>query len=322
MANHEVSPAADAGAGEWWTRENLDPRHFYAGYTFDDAETRQSDVVTLIDEARRLGYSVRYWWLSDAVELEDAPDRLVICVHHPATDENAGMDLYEALKRRGVAWDDLEHASLEEYLLYSKTINGTSGISQPDGQLLFPSPTQVTANEPTKPLTREDEPLFVLTLGDIQTVALDKLGRYLTEPELKSVMKTLLEPFDWSFLLRMAIQACQMNGTVGPSAAEQEQPEAELPTPPDEGEPFPLLDSDELAPRIAYLVYYRLAGMTLAHAPSEVKASESVFADLHRLIGRAGMEGVTAEEANRLRLSDLEVYIESVESTEFPLDEV
>jgi hypothetical protein len=86
----------------------------------------------LIEEARRLGYPVRYWWLSDAVELEDAPDRLIVCVHHPATDENAGMDLYEALNRRGVEWDDLEHASLEEYLLYSKTINGTSGISRPD----------------------------------------------------------------------------------------------------------------------------------------------------------------------------------------------
>ena len=72
---------------------------------------------------------------------------------------------------------------------------------------------------------------------------------------------------------------------------------------------------------MGHLVYYRLSGMTFANAANEREANETVFAALHRRVGRAGTEGVTAEEANRLRLSDLDVYIESVESTEFPLDE-
>ncbi len=165
-----------------------------------------------------------------------------------------------------------------------------------------------------------DEPLFVLTVGDLQTAALDKLGRHLTEAELKVIMKTLVRSLDWLTSFSAAIDACRIDGTVGPSVAEQEHLQEDLPAPPDEGESFPL-PTPELAPYIAYLVYYRLTGMTLTHAASEVEASKSVFAALHRLVGRAGTEGVTAEEAKSLRLSDLEAYIESVESTEFPLDE-
>jgi len=40
---------------------------------FDDAATRQRDVAVLIHEAHQLGYPVRYWWLSEAMELQGSP---------------------------------------------------------------------------------------------------------------------------------------------------------------------------------------------------------------------------------------------------------
>ena len=49
------------------------------------------------EQARRFGYPVRYWWLSEAVDLQGFPDRLIVCAHHPSRDEDAGMDLYDAL---------------------------------------------------------------------------------------------------------------------------------------------------------------------------------------------------------------------------------
>jgi hypothetical protein len=68
--------------------EVLDPRHFYAAYVFDDAATRRRDVAVLLHEAQRLSYPVRYWWLSEAMDLQDAPDRLIVCVHHPSSAED------------------------------------------------------------------------------------------------------------------------------------------------------------------------------------------------------------------------------------------
>ena len=71
------------GMGEQSSNEYLDPHHFYAAYVFDDAATRQRDVAVLIHEAQQPGYPVRYWWLSEAMELQGSPDRLSVCVHHP-----------------------------------------------------------------------------------------------------------------------------------------------------------------------------------------------------------------------------------------------
>jgi hypothetical protein len=158
MAQPEVPPPE---GNEWWAQENLDPRHFYAAYSFDKAESRHDDIVTLVAEARRLGYPVRYWWLSDAMELSDDPDRLIVCVHHPSSAEDAGMDLYEALKEKGMASDDLEKAAVEEYLRYSKTIQGTDGVLKPDGVALFP---------PGTPEAAETQFLVYYTLGGLMLV--------------------------------------------------------------------------------------------------------------------------------------------------------
>jgi len=118
--------------------ENLDPRHFYAAYVFDQAETRKQDIVTLIEHARRLNYPVRYWWLSDAMELRGYPDRLIMCVHHPSAAEDAGMDLYETLKEHQASWDDLEAAAVDEYQYLGKPIEGPADIHWPDRTSLFP----------------------------------------------------------------------------------------------------------------------------------------------------------------------------------------
>lgn len=118
--------------------EALHPGHFYAAYIFDDPAARQADVRAIVTQARHLGYPTRYWWLSDAMELGGAPDRLIVCVHHPSTGENAGMDLYERLRAEGVTWDELEAATMEEYGLLSRPIESAGGIFQPDGQRLVP----------------------------------------------------------------------------------------------------------------------------------------------------------------------------------------
>jgi len=46
------------------SREDLDPRHFYAAYVFDQAHERKDDIKTLVEQAQQLGYPIRYWWLS------------------------------------------------------------------------------------------------------------------------------------------------------------------------------------------------------------------------------------------------------------------
>ncbi len=95
--------------------EILDSRHFYAAYIFDQANEREEDIGAVIKEAKHLGYLVHYWWLSDAMELQGSSDRLIICVHHPSYSEDAGMDLYDALKEKDITWDDLESAVVDEY---------------------------------------------------------------------------------------------------------------------------------------------------------------------------------------------------------------
>src|SRR5262245_60530799 len=125
------------GNPEWFTagqhlpREVLDGQHFYAAYVFDQAESRLHDIEITITEARRLNYPVRYWWLSEAMVLDDMPDRLIVCVHHPVFGENAGMDLYTALTKQQTRWDDFEAATIEEYDYLGKPITTHVGIRQP-----------------------------------------------------------------------------------------------------------------------------------------------------------------------------------------------
>jgi hypothetical protein len=93
---------------------------------FDDAVTRQRHISVLVHEAQQLGYPVRYWWLSESMELQGSPDRLIVCVHHPALSEDAGMDLYNALsqaaQKHKVTWDGLEAAHVDEYRQFGKII--------------------------------------------------------------------------------------------------------------------------------------------------------------------------------------------------------
>jgi hypothetical protein len=58
---------------------------------------------------------MRYWWLSDAIDIEGYPDRLIVCVHHPSSSEDAGKDLFNALEEKNVFRGDLEAAALDEY---------------------------------------------------------------------------------------------------------------------------------------------------------------------------------------------------------------
>jgi len=118
--------------------EILDPHHFYAAYVFERAEEHQKDIRTLIEQAQRLGYSLRYWWLSDAMDLQGYPDRLIVCVHHPSASEDAGIDLYEALKEKVITWDELDSAVVEEYASLGRRVTRLGELSDPRGQQLFP----------------------------------------------------------------------------------------------------------------------------------------------------------------------------------------
>ena len=118
--------------------EVLAPHHFYAAYVFDRAQGRQADVQAVLQHATRLGYPVRYWWLSDAMDLQGSPDRLIVCVHHPSSSEDAGMDLYEFLRAAQVEWDDLDAAALEEYSGFGRPVDDISEVALPGGNPLFP----------------------------------------------------------------------------------------------------------------------------------------------------------------------------------------
>src|SRR5450759_4397138 len=132
MGNHELPDRSDVGE-----RELCCSNHFYAAYVFDQAETQRVDITTLIDEAQRLGYPVRYWWLSQAMDIQNSPDRLIVCVHHPRNDENAGMDLYGILRERHVSYTELDSAVWEEYICLGRRVAIIGDLDQPNGLPLF-----------------------------------------------------------------------------------------------------------------------------------------------------------------------------------------
>ena len=78
-----------------------------------------------------------------------------------------------------------------------------------------PSAEDGMTTTPVEQQTREDEPLFVLTLGDVQTVAREELGRALTGDETEAVMDTFRKAFDWAFYVANSIQAGQERGQIG-----------------------------------------------------------------------------------------------------------
>jgi hypothetical protein len=117
--------------------EILHPGDFYAAYILDRASDREPDVTMIIEQSRELGYPVRFWWLSQAMDLQGTSDRLILCVHHSGRNPDTGMDLYRALKDQGVTWDDLEAAAMDEYQFLGKTIHHLDEIIRPDGSQLF-----------------------------------------------------------------------------------------------------------------------------------------------------------------------------------------
>lgn len=136
MGHPEIQ--GEPGHGEQPGEESLQPNHFYAAYSFDRAETRPSDLEKLITQATHMGYPVRYWWLSEAMDLQGSSDRLIVCAHHPSRGEDAGMDLYDALKVEKVTWDSLEAAWVGEYSAYGKPVTRFEHLRLPDQRYLFP----------------------------------------------------------------------------------------------------------------------------------------------------------------------------------------
>ena len=198
------------GEGGQPATETLDARHFYAAYAFDNAATRRRDITVLMYAAQRLGYPVRYWWLSEAMELQDSPDRLIMCVHHPSLGEDAGVDLYgvlsQAAQKHKVRWDNLEAAHVDEYRRFGKIAVSPDSISEPDGTPLFPEPET------------DPELLFTLTWDDVQFVADAMLGRPLNDEEIEAVAGRLPGTLDWIGAVEATIKAGQAAGQIGPAA--------------------------------------------------------------------------------------------------------
>ena len=113
------------------------PNHFYAAYIFDQPNSHQNDIRTIIDEAANLHYPVRYWWLSQAMDIQNCPDRLIVCVHHSGNGESAGMDLYERLHAEGADFDELEAAAMEEYVFFGRGVRAIETIKDPFGGVVF-----------------------------------------------------------------------------------------------------------------------------------------------------------------------------------------
>jgi hypothetical protein len=318
MGGHELP--SPGGAEGWPASEDLQPNHFYASYVFDQPEGRQADVVSVVAEAQRLGYPVRYWWLSDATELADRPDRLIVCVHHPRSDENAGMDLYNALSDRRVSWDELDTATVEEYVMLSRPVDGPGSIQRPNGAALFSALEPQVSAEQHESDSRDDNPLLAITLGDIQTAAWNAINRPLTRDEVKTVVSDLANSMAWQEVVRDAIVTGQQSGSIGPGGPKPEFIVESMETPAVNPE-SPLAPDGLDSIETRFLVYYTLWGLTLASAPDARSASQAVFGFLHGLVGKAGTEGVTIFEADQVRIGDLQVGIDSVEALEFPVDE-
>ncbi len=119
--------------------EELNPRHFYAVYAFENAETRQPQITQLVHKAWQMGYPVRYWWLSEVADLNGNQDRLIIGVHHPSEAIDAGLELCAALAdEHGSFWDSWDRVDAREYTAFGLPVEDIATISKPDETPLFP----------------------------------------------------------------------------------------------------------------------------------------------------------------------------------------
>jgi hypothetical protein len=202
--------------------EILYPGDFYAAYIFDQADSHEPDIENIIEIAQELGYPVRYWWLSQAMNLQGSPDRLIVCVHHPGRSPDAGMDMYEALLKQGATWDELEAAVVDEYGSLGKAVEAIRDFCTPHGNQLFP--LSITGVEHPN---RQENALFLITEEAFRDEAQSYLGRELTGEEISAVrekFRKALEWLDWKSYLEEAIRQCQKSGKVGPGI-EQPPPE-------------------------------------------------------------------------------------------------
>jgi hypothetical protein len=204
MGNREQESQSDD------PQEIFDPHHFYAAYVFDRVNEREFDIGMVLNRASELGYPVRYWWLSEAMELQGFPDRLIVCVHHSSGSENAGMDVYESLSEKGASWDDLEAAAVDEYRYLGKPVEELVDLRLPYGNILFPDTR-----------AENEKALFIITPEDVRDEAESRLGRDLTEEEFSSILVKFKKSLDWmywAFYLDEIIRLCQEAGPVGPDA--------------------------------------------------------------------------------------------------------
>jgi hypothetical protein len=65
------------------------------------------------------------------MDIQDCPDRLIICVHHPTNDEMTGMDLFNALQSRQVSFAELDATTIDEYILFGRGVSDVQKINSP-----------------------------------------------------------------------------------------------------------------------------------------------------------------------------------------------
>jgi hypothetical protein len=194
--------------------EILDPYHFYAAYVFDRANERQTDVQTLIEQSQELGYPLRYWWLSEALDLQGSPDRLIVCVHHPSRSADSGLDLYEILKEEEVTWDDLDAAALEEYVQLGKPVANLGDLRLPDGQMLYP---EATPEENTHAHEWQAIAFFIISIDAVREASEERVRRPLLDEEFDAILQKFqkyLDWLDWTIFLDEAIDHFLKTGSM------------------------------------------------------------------------------------------------------------
>ncbi len=184
--SHEPGPTSgETEPGE----EYLDPRHFYAAYVYEEGIKPQPDITAVVAQAQALGYPVRYWWLSEVMPVGEAyADPLIVCVHCPTGDEDAGLDLYQALRERNVNWDSLEAATAVGYRRFGKAITQATDIFRPDGTALFPEVSAFLSHSETHGLST-----VLLVLSDLRMKEFS--------PEAREQMQLSLQRLSRLFLL-------------------------------------------------------------------------------------------------------------------------
>ena len=79
----------------------------FLAFIFDPPlDGKLAAINTVVEEAHRRGREVRCWMINN---------RLILCVAVPDAGVDTGMDLYNALRTRGVIWSELECAAPSEF---------------------------------------------------------------------------------------------------------------------------------------------------------------------------------------------------------------